>query len=848
MQGVGFRPFVYGLATGLGLNGRVRNTSAGVEILLQGQSSIIEDFLDSLSKEAPPLARIDAVNTEPDTSAQQYMDQYTDFTILPSAEQPGKRQSITPITPDASLCSDCAQELLNPTDRRYLYPFLSCTNCGPRFTIIRDLPIDRTNTVMANFPLCPDCQTEYDNPLDRRFHAQASACPVCGPCLALHAPCIPVGQTHRSAPTDLDALLAARRLLREGKILAIKGLGGFHLACDANNPAAIAELRRHKNRPDKPFALMAADLEQIRKICQMSEAEENLLLGSEKPIVLLNIRNRRGKPMCLPFRTGQTRRSAPATENGDIIFYAPRKGGEECVPEGQPIRAQSFKTGLENHQYAEYEDVAPNLDQLGCMLPYTPLHLLLLNQTDPTLNSEPVPPLLVMTSGNRSGEPIITENEEALNQLESLADALLLHDRPILAPCDDSVVRTDRSGSPTFLRRSRGYAPSPIQLPFAVPPILAVGGQMKNTFCLADGTQAFLSQHIGDMDEAAICTAFAETVEQASQLFRIQPESIAHDLHPQHFTTRYAQQYTRQTARQHGLPCITIQHHHAHIAACMVDNGLEGRRLIGLAFDGTGFGPDGTIWGGEVLIASYGQCERFAHLQYLPLPGGEAAIRQPWRIAVGAAHALGIDSMELDDLPFLDNIDPQAITIIRQQVDKQINCPLTSSLGRLFDAAASLIGIRNQVSYEGQAAIELEVISRPYLTSAAPYAAYAPYSFSPDTPDPDTADRAIPLLELFRAMIEDVRNKEPASLIGARLHHTIARLAIDLCLQARAATGLHEVALSGGVWQNQLLLDLVRNGLEKNNLTVYCHQQVPCNDGGLALGQLAVAHHQILDS
>ena len=533
---------------------------------------------------------------------------------------------------------------------------------------------------------------------------------------------------------------------------------------------------------------MAADLEQIRGICQVSHAEAELLQGSEKPIVLLE-------------------KSVGASPRACLI----RRDTACRVPTESPT---------------EQAVVAPYLDQLGCMLPYTPLHLLLLDQNDPVLAREPAPTLLVMTSGNRSGEPICTENEEALTRLAPLADALLLHDRPIHSRCDDSVRRIDRGNrTALFLRRSRGYAPYPIQLPFAVPPMLAVGGQMKNTFCLADRTQAFLSQHIGDMDEAATCAAFEETVQQASQLFCIQPESIAHDLHPQYFTTRFA----RQTAQQSGLPCLAVQHHHAHIAACMADNGLEDRQLIGLAFDGTGYGPDGTIWGGEVLIASYGQCERFAHLQYLPLPGGEAAIRQPWRMAVGATHALGIDRLELDDLPFLDNIDPQALTIIRQQVDKQINCPLTSSLGRLFDAAASLIGIRNQVSYEGQAAIELEVRSRPYLASATPY----------------SLDHAIFLPELFHAMIEDIQRKEPAGLIGAKFNHSIAQLAIALCLQARVATGLQEVALSGGVWQNQLLLDLVRNGLAEQGLTVYCHQQVPSNDGGLALGQLAVASHQI---
>lgn len=617
---------------------------------------------------------------------------------------------------------------------------------------------------------------------------------MCGPHLTLYGR--KTGQARGPAPTDLDldALLTARRLLHEGKIIAIKGLGGFHLACDAENPTAVAELRHRKNRPDKPFALMAADLEQIKNICQVSDAEAALLQGSEKPIVLLKKKYVGAGPCACPVCRGTTRRAPTITSN-----------------------------------------VAPNLDRLGCMLPYTPLHLLLLNQTDPVLAHEPAPALLVMTSGNRSGEPICTENEEALTRLAPLADALLLHDRPIHSRCDDSVLRIDRENrTALFLRRSRGYAPYPVQLPFPVEHILAVGGQLKNTFCLAEGTQAFLSQHIGDMDEAATSAAFAASVQQVSQLFRIQPQYIAHDLHPQYFTSRYAQ----TESQLNGLPCLAVQHHHAHIAACMADNGLEDRKLIGLAFDGTGFGPDGTIWGGEVLITSYTKFERFAHLQYFPLPGGEAAIRQPWRIAVGAAHALGIASTELDDLPFLDHIEPQALTIIRQQVDKQINCPQTSSLGRLFDAAASLIGIRNQISYEAQAAIELEVLSKPYLDSATPCTPY-PFSLA-------QTERVVPLQGLFRAMLEDVRRQEPVGLIGTRLHQTIAQLAITLCLQAQALTDLQEVALSGGVWQNQLLLDLVRNGLEKHGLTVYCHQQVPCNDGGLALGQLAVAYHQII--
>jgi hydrogenase maturation protein HypF len=810
VQGVGFRPFVYGLATELRLNGWVRNTFAEVEIFLQGQEEVREDFLARLSKEAPPLARIDGISSEPAPPAEQQR-KYQKFAITPSAIRPDQ-QTTTPIPPDAALCPDCQQELLDPTDRRYLYPFLSCTNCGPRFTIIRDLPIDRANTVMTDFPLCTDCQAEYDNPLDRRFHAQASACPVCGPRLTLRdsgyrrgeSLCSPslIGQARGTAPTSLEILLRARRLLRQGKILAIKGLGGFHLACDASNPAAITELRRRKNRPDKPFALMATGLDQIREICQVSDAEEKLLQGSEKPIVLL-----------------AKRQPLPTVKTMGYLCPAPPGRQGQSVLVGQPIIAQSFKTGL-----------APHLDRLGCMLPYTPLHLLLLDQNDPALAQEPAPLLLVMTSGNRSGQPIITENEQALDQLGSLADALLIHDRPILASCDDSVVKIDQSVSPSFLRRSRGYTPAPLHLPFTVPSLLAMGGQLKNTFCLAEGKQAFVSQHIGDMEEAATSVAFEKILSEAIRLVGIHPQYIAHDLHPQYFTSRYAQQYARQKAQQYNLSCIAVQHHHAHIAACMADNGLEDRQLIGLAFDGTGYGPDSTIWGGEVLIASYGEYKRFAHLQHLPLPGAEAAIREPWRIATGAAHALGIASEELDGLPFLRHIDPQAITILRQQVDKEINCPQTSSMGRFFDATASLLGIRNQISYEGQAAIELEVLARPYLDSTAPY----------------SLDHTVFLQELFQAMIEDIHRQEPAGLIGAKFHHSVAHLTLDLCLQVRAATGLQEVALSGGVWQNGLLLGLVCQGLEKEGLTVYTHQQVPSNDGGLALGQLAVAHHHIL--
>jgi hydrogenase maturation protein HypF len=737
------------LAAELHLGGWVRNTSAGVEIVVQGQAERIGQFLLRLRGEAPPLARIESITTQPAPASDAQ-----GFAILPSAEQPGLSQ---PLPPDAALCPDCERELFDPGSRRRLYPFISCASCGPRFTIISKLPCDRAHTVMAAFPFCPDCAAEYENPRDRRFHAQASACPVCGPQIML--------REGESGISGAAALLRARRLLREGRIVAVKGLGGFHLACAADNAAAVAELRRRKHRPDKPFALMAADVETISSVCQCSSAELDLLQGSAKPVVLL------------------TRKNAAA-----------------------------------------FPAVAPQLDRLGFMLPCTPLHCLLLQQTDPVLAQEPAPAIVVMTSGNRSGEPLAADNDEALSRLRLLADAFLLHDRPILARCDDSValVETDTQAT-TLLRRSRGYAPYPLRLPSAAAqPLLAVGGEQKNTFCLARAEQAFLSQHIGGLEDAASCAAFERSVEHFTRLFRIQPELVAHDLHPQYFTTNYA--------RQLGIPHVAVQHHHAHIAACMADNGLTERKLIGLAFDGTGYGLDGTIWGGEALLSSYTGFERFAHLQYLPLPGGAAAIRQPWRIALGYAHALGL---AVDDLPFLSRIDQQAAGIVRQQVEKRLNAPLTSSMGRLFDAAASLLGICCHASYEGQAAVELEAAAMLHMAAAAPYAGV----WESGTEQPWIA----PLKPLLQAVILDLRQGTPAGLIAARFHRTIAQLAVLLCQQARKAAGLREVALSGGVWQNQLLRQAVCAGLAKEGFTVYTHKQVPTNDGGIALGQAAAA-------
>lgn len=780
VQGVGFRPFVYGLATRLNLHGWVCNTSGGVEILVQGHSCDIDSFIQNLKTEAPALAQIDDLAVRDETSDVEY----SNFEILAPANLEGAYQ---PISADIAICPECERELFNPRERRYLYPFINCLHCGPRFTIIKDVPYDRSNTTMAEFGICEHCAAEYADPKNRRFHAQPNACPDCGPFVALreeHSQFPEMVSKISSIECRTAAILKARRLLREGYILGIKGLGGFHIACDASNTFTVEELRDRKGRVEKPFAVMAADLDVVRSICEVSREEEALLTGREKPVVLLK-------------RKPQT---------------------------GFPAKVSKW--------------VAPKLDTLGVMLPYTPLHHLLLNQTDPILSSEPVHPLLVMTSGNFSEEPIATDNEEALVKLSPLADAFLLHNRDIHMRCDDSVVRVDHGRAATvegrkdhtiYLRRSRGYAPYPVRLPFMVKPTLAAGGDQKNTFCLARDHYAFLSHHIGDMENAETYESFEQGIDHLSHIFRIQPEVIAHDLHPHYFSTQYAQRMT--------LPQIAVQHHHAHIASCMADNGLDDRRLIGLAFDGSGYGTDGAIWGGEVLIASYLDFERFAHLEYLPLPNDDSVIRSPWSIASAYAHALGID---VDDLPFLRSIDKESLNTLRCQVDGRLNTIHTSSMGRLFDAVASLIGVRNDITYEAQAAMELEVMARPFVSMALPY----PYQIG------DGDGRLIGLRDILQGIVQDVRASGSIEMIAARFHKTIMNIILDVCKCARQSTGLNEVALSGGVWQNQTLLDFVREGLKQEDFVVYFHQQVPPNDGGLSVGQAVIANcmHMELDA
>ena len=769
VQGVGFRPFVYGLATQLGLDGWVKNTSGGVEIVVQGFPEVVNKFLHRFPLEIPALAQIDRMET-----CDFAVEQFIGFQILESTAISGVFQ---PISADIAICPDCERELFDPQDRRYLYPFINCTNCGPRLTIIKDLPYDRPQTTMADFHMCRACRSEYEDPRDRRFHAQPVACPDCGPQVELRCP------GSESIVSGLPAILEARRLLSEGKILAVKGLGGFHLACDASQDAAVKELRRRKGRVDKPFAMMAADMVLVESFCEMGDAERILLGGREKPIVLL--RRRTGSPVV--------------------------------------------------------EQVAPGLDSWGVMLPYSPLHHLLLNQSDPILRAEPTPEVLVMTSGNLSEEPIASDNREAMERLEHLADAFLLHNRDIHIRSDDSVLRVDRyyrgrsgekgeiarrySPPAVYLRRSRGYAPYPVHLPFDTQPTLATGGELKNTFCLTREHYAFLSHHIGDMENVETYESFEQGVQHFSRLFRIQPEIIACDMHPNYFTTSYAR------SRATDAKLIAVQHHHAHITACMADNGLENHKVIGLSFDGTGYGTDGKIWGGEFLVADYSGFERAAHLEYMPLPGGDAAIRSPWRIAFAYATSLGL---KVDDLPFLQNIDPEMVRIVRLQMEKGINTAQTSSMGRLFDAVASLAGVRNQATYEAQAAIELEVQSRPLMHLARAY----PYEI-----DTNGSGLLLRLEDLLSAALEDARSRESAGYIGACFHRAIADASVEICLMLARKRGLKEVVLSGGVWQNEILLGLVREGLEKQGFSVYCHGQTPTNDGGIALGQAAVANH-----
>ncbi|MER5961352.1 carbamoyltransferase HypF [Streptomyces sp. NPDC002057] len=767
VQGVGFRPFVYALATGLRLSGHVTNTADGVVAEVEGDPQDVAAFCDRLAPDAPPLARVESVE-----SAEVTANGASGFTIVPS-RQGGAVRTLVP--PDTATCEDCLAELADPTDRRYLHPFITCTHCGPRFTIVTGLPYDRVHTTMAGFPMCPECAREYADPADRRFHAQPVACPRCGPRLRLVTP--PDGPAPSGIEPDPDSgsdpIGAARRMLLAGAILAVKGLGGFHLACDATNPDAVAALRRRKARGDKPFAMMAADLADIEPLAHLGSLERELLTGGVRPVVLLR------------------RRDDPRPRHG-----------------AAPAR-----------------EVAPGSPDLGFMLPYTPVHHLLLGlgAADPD-----GPRLLVMTSGNLSGEPIVTDDTEALTRLAGLADAWLLHDRPIHVPCDDSVVRVC-DGEPLTLRRSRGYVPLPVALPVEVAPSLAVGGDLKNAFCLGDGRQAWLSAHIGDMDDLATQLALATAERQLESVTGVRPRLLAADRHPAYRSTRWAREHAA------GRPVVPVQHHHAHVAAAMAENGLDGTRpVIGVAFDGTGYGLDGAVWGGEFLLADYAGFSRLAHLAYVPLPGGDAAVRRPYRMAL--AHLRAADLTADPALPATRACALGELPLLERQLERQLNCTPTSSMGRLFDAVSSLAGICHHARYEAQAAIELEAaaLRAPGVAEDGRYV----FRFgSPQAGAPLTADPA----PMLAAVTADVLDGTPAAVVAARFHHAVARLVRTVCATARGETGVETVALTGGVFANTLLSSACAEGLREDGFTVLRHRLIPPNDGGLALGQLVVA-------
>ncbi|HEY9087066.1 MAG TPA: carbamoyltransferase HypF [Anaerolineaceae bacterium] len=741
VQGVGFRPFIYSLAARCQCTGWVRNTSSGVEIEINGTAEMIAAFEREVRQNPPPLAQIDAVESQPAP-----VNGYTNFVILSSQPREG---DFLPVSPDVTICPDCRRELFNPADRRYRYPFINCTNCGPRFSIIRDIPYDRPKTSMAGFALCPDCQREYDNPLDRRFHAQPVACPACGPQVWFES------QGQRLAECDA-AIQQARQWLAQGKILAIKGLGGYHLACDAANPSAVEELRRRKKRSDKPFALMAFDLPAVECHCLVSAAERDLLESPQHPIVLLE------------------------------------------------RKAES----------AVYGGCAPGQRTLGVMLPYTPLHLLLLEPTPG------FPDMLVMTSGNLSEEPIAYEDADAKERLTPLVDGFLLHDRPIHIRVDDSVVSVAQ-GAPYLARRARGYAPNPVRLPLSTPRVLAAGAELKNTFCLTRDNYAFLSHHIGDLENYETLRSFEEGVQHFQRLFRVQPERIACDLHPNYLASRYA----RQRAQDEGLPLVEVQHHHAHLAAVLADNGWDSDEpVIGFCFDGTGYGTDGAIWGGEVLYGGYTGYQRFYHLRYVPLPGGDLAVRKPGRAALAHLTAAGLDWAA--EYPAVENFCAEDRTAIRAQINLQLNAPLTSSMGRLFDAAAALIGVCQTATYEGQPAIELEALADREEMG------YYPMQF--------TATEIDPAL-FWTALLDDWRAGVTTPRLAARVHNSIVRMVFETAGAVRQRTGCATAALSGGVWQNRLLLERSTRLLEQAGFIVLRHHQVPTNDGGVALGQALIA-------
>ena len=750
VQGVGYRPFVWRLAHSSRLSGWVRNDSMGVLIEAQGARSELAEFCGRLRSEAPSLSLVrDVLHEVIDSIPKEHS-----FRINAGQTETDPH---TFVSPDVSVCPDCLVEINDPANRRYQYPFTNCTDCGPRYTIISKLPYDRASTTMVDFEMCPACQQEYDDPADRRFHAQPNACPECGPSVWFV-------ENHRSQQSHGgDAIAAVKESVAKGGIVAIKGIGGFHLACDARNPQAVTELRERKHRFEKPMAVMVADVGTCQAIAVLSDADKVLLESRQRPIVVL-----------------------------------PRRDAAEAL----------------------CESVAPGSDFVGVMLAYSPLHSLLISPGD----------VWVMTSGNLSDEPIAYDNEDATDRLNKIADAFLFHNRRIETVCDDSVLRVF-DGEVLPIRRSRGYAPLPIKLPTDGPPVLAVGGEIKATACVSKGHHCFLSQHIGDMGNQETLMAMESSVDHLLRLYDVEPDSVVADLHPSYLSSAWAEQFSIK----HNVPLLRVQHHHAHVASLLAEHSIvPEEKIIGVCFDGSGYGTDEAIWGGEWLIANASDFERYAHLSYLPLPGGDACIRYPSRAALAALYRAGIEWS--DSLACVSAMAPQDRSVFVQQLKQNFRCIPSSSMGRLFDAVASLCGVRHKVSYEGQAAMECEAIAARAMDESQA----TPYEIAVIGGDIQRVNTT----HLIHQIVSDLHRKRSAAEILVRFHLTIAEMITSISIHARAEHRIDRVGLTGGVFQNVLLTRLARQRLMQEGFEVMTHTVVPPNDGGLALGQAWIAQRR----
>lgn len=728
VQGVGFRPFIHKLVQSYGFNGYVKNSASGVEMELEGSRDSLEDFIRAIPEKAPKLAVIEKISAE-------YLDElcgYDGFSILASR---GGEEKSTLISPDICICEDCLRELRDKNDRRYAYPFINCTNCGPRFTIIKDIPYDRVNTSMSEFPMCPDCEREYEDINDRRYHAQPDCCPDCGPeMFYLDA---------KGQPNEGEAIELARERLKAGGIVAVKGLGGIHLACRVDDEAIVRELRRRKQRDEKPFAIMCRNTECARKICRVSEDEEKILESFRRPIVLLE----------------------------------KRQPGLEYVSENGYV---------------------------GVMLPYTPLHYLLMGEDID---------MLVMTSANLSDRPMMYKNEEALAELSGIADGFLLHNREIQTRCDDSLCWV-REGGEYFARRSRGYVPFPISSAKTLRQILACGAEQKASFCLSKGNYVFPSQHIGDLKNLETFSNYAQQIRHFRRMFDISPEALVCDMHPDYMSSEYAS----EQAEFEGIKFIKVQHHHAHMASCMADNGVD-EDVIGLVWDGTGLGTDGTIWGAECLIGGYSDFERFGSIRPIALPGGDRAVKDVERVAFSLMHEAGLDTAHIENGE-----------VYRMMLENGLNCPKASSMGRLFDGVAAIVGIKKKCSYEGQAAVLLEA-------AAGDEDFCYPVSFD--------EKMRFDWRDMIKAIVSDLNRGRAVESIAAGFMNTVIEMAISQCRAAREHSGINTVALSGGSFQNMYIMKRLPKRLEAEGFRVLCHRRLSCNDEGLSLGQLMIANAKL---